>query len=57
MTLLGILHAEDVFTAQANGNKEDLTTVISNMPTGDLTVLDADYDFRLAVTGKAKGKR
>jgi RNA polymerase-associated protein CTR9 len=23
MTLLGILHAEDVFTAQANGNKED----------------------------------
>jgi RNA polymerase-associated protein CTR9 len=26
MTLLGILHAEDVFTAQANGNKEDKST-------------------------------
>jgi len=26
------------------------------MPTGDLTVLDAYYDFRLAVTGKGKGK-
>ena len=30
--------------------------MISNMPTGDLTVLDAYYDFRLAVTGKGKGK-
>jgi RNA polymerase-associated protein CTR9 len=26
MTLLGILHAEDVFTAQANGSKEDKST-------------------------------
>ncbi len=39
-----------------NGTKSDVVTVISNMPSGDVTTLDADYDFRLAATGKAKGK-
>ena len=43
-------------TSCANGTKRDVTTVISNMPTGDLTVLDADYDFRLVGSGKATGK-
>jgi hypothetical protein len=43
-------------TTCANGTKADVTVVISNMPSGDLTVLDADYDFRLVGAGKAKGK-
>ncbi|MGB7818619.1 MAG: hypothetical protein WBL35_07755 [Ornithinibacter sp.] len=43
-------------TSCANGTKRDVTAVISNMPSGDLTVLDADYDFRLVGSGKAKGK-
>jgi len=43
-------------TTCANGTKGDVTVVISNMTDGDLTVLDADYDFRLVGSGKAKGK-
>jgi hypothetical protein len=35
------------------GNKGTFTVVISNMPTGDLTFLDADYIFR--VTNTANG--
>ena len=34
--------------------KRQLTTVISNMPTGDLTFLDAPYAFALQNTGSAK---
>jgi hypothetical protein len=34
--------------------KRQLTTVISNMPTGDLTFLDAPYTFALQNTGNAK---
>jgi hypothetical protein len=44
-------------TKCANGAKGDVTVVISNMPDGDLTVLDADYDFRLVGGGKAEGKK
>lgn len=40
-----------------NGGKSDVTVVISNLPTGDLTVLDADYDFRLVGSGRGKGGR
>ena len=43
-------------TSCANGTKGDVTAVVSNMPSGDLTVLDADYDFRLVGAGKAKGR-
>lgn len=43
-------------TACHNGTKKDVAVVISNLPTGDLTVLDADYSFRLAGSGKATGK-
>jgi hypothetical protein len=43
-------------TSCANGTKRDVTVVISNMPSGDLTVLDADYTFRLVGSGKATGK-
>jgi hypothetical protein len=37
-----------------NSTKASLTAVISNLPTGDLTFLDADYTFRLTNTGNKK---
>jgi Immune inhibitor A-like, MAM domain len=43
-------------TSCANGTRRDVTAVVSNLPSGDLTVLDADYDFRLVGSGKGKGK-
>ena len=42
-------------TKCANGTKRDVTAVISNLPTGDLDVLDADYTFRL-LGGSTTGK-
>ncbi|WP_089009074.1 hypothetical protein [Micromonospora viridifaciens] len=50
----------DQFTASglqtkcANGNQDDFAVLISNLPTGDLTYLDADYTFRVTNTGNAK---
>ena len=41
-------------TKCASGTKKDVTAVISNLPHGDLDVLDADYAFRL--TGSGTGK-
>ena len=35
-------------------NKGQFTVVISNMPTGDLTFLDADYFFRVTNTGSSR---
>jgi hypothetical protein len=35
------------------GNKGRFTVVISNMPTGDLTFLDADYFFRVTNTSNS----
>ena len=37
-----------------NSSKASLVAVISNLPTGDLTFLDADYTFRLTNTGNKK---
>jgi hypothetical protein len=37
------------------GSKDRFAVVISNMPTGDLTYLDADYSFTLTNTGNAGG--
>lgn len=34
-----------------NATKDHIAVVISNLPSGDLTVLDADYVFRLTNTG------
>ena len=34
-----------------NTTKNSIVVVISNLPTGDLTYLDADYVFRLTNTG------
>ncbi|MCW3840906.1 immune inhibitor A [Micromonospora yasonensis] len=50
----------DQFTASglqtkcANGNQDDFAVLISNLPTGDLTYLDADYTFRVNNTGTVK---
>lgn len=50
----------DQFTASglktkcANGNQDDFAVLISNLPTGDLTYLDADYTFRVVNTGNGK---
>jgi hypothetical protein len=42
-------------TACMRGSKDRFAVVISNMPTGDLTYLDADYSFTLTNTGNAGG--
>ncbi|MEH0843077.1 hypothetical protein V6U81_11890 [Micromonospora sp. CPCC 205711] len=41
-------------TKCANGNQNDFAVLISNLPTGDLTYLDADYTFRVTNTGNKK---
>jgi hypothetical protein len=43
-------------TKCANGQNRDFVTLVSNLPTGDLTYLDAGYDLTVTNTGKAKGK-
>jgi len=35
-------------TKCANGKNRDFATLVSNLPTGDLTFLDADYDLRVS---------
>jgi len=42
-------------TSCMRGSKARFAVVISNLPTGDLTVLDAGYDFSLTNTGNAGG--
>jgi len=43
------------FTTQCmNGTKASVLVAISNLPTGDLTTLDADYTFRLTNTGNKR---
>ena len=37
-----------------NSTKASVLVVISNLPTGDLTTLDADYAFRLTNTSNKK---
>jgi hypothetical protein len=37
-----------------NSTKDSFLVIISNLPTGDLTYLDADYTFRLTNTGNKK---
>ena len=43
-------------TSCANGTKRDVTVAVSNMPDGDLTVLDADYDLRVVGAGKGRDR-
>ncbi len=43
----------DTFNTQcANGNQADFVVAVSNMPTGDLTVLDAEYDYDVVIHKK-----
>ena len=42
-------------TKCANGPNRDFAVLISNLPTGDLTVLDADYTLRVSNTGRPRG--
>ncbi|MDO3700923.1 hypothetical protein Q3W71_04420 [Micromonospora sp. C28SCA-DRY-2] len=50
----------DQFTAAglqtrcASGNRDDFAVLVSNLPTGDLTFLDADYTFRVGNTGNKR---
>ncbi|MBY5164181.1 immune inhibitor A [Salsipaludibacter albus] len=46
----------DGFDTQCLGGQDTITAIVSNLPTGDLTVFDADYDFTLVGTGKALAK-
>ena len=46
------ISASGFSTACVKGTKATVTVVISNLPTGDIQVLDADYLFRL--TGSSK---
>ncbi|HEX7746864.1 MAG TPA: hypothetical protein VF462_16590 [Micromonosporaceae bacterium] len=41
-------------TRCASGNQDDFGVVISNLPTGDLTYLDADYTYRVTNTNNRK---
>lgn len=41
-------------TKCANGRDQDMATIVSNLPTGDLTFLDADYTLRVTNTGNGK---
>ena len=41
----------DLNTRCANGQRRDFATIISNLPTGDLTYLDADYTLTVTNTG------
>ena len=43
-------------TKCANGPNRDFAVLISNLPTGDLTVLDADYTLGVSNTGNGKGR-
>ncbi len=43
------------FDTQCLGGQDTITAIVSNQPTGDLSVFDAPYEFRLTGTGKAKG--
>jgi hypothetical protein len=47
---------ESGFDTQCLGGKETIDVIISNLADGDVPVQDADYDFTLVGTGKAKGK-
>jgi hypothetical protein len=38
-------------TSCANGKQRDFVTIVSNLPTGDLTYLDADYTLTVRNTG------
>ena len=42
------------FSTKCLGGQGRIAVVISNLPTGDLTFLDADYDFQLTNTGNRK---
>jgi immune inhibitor A len=44
----------DFETRCASGNGNDFATVISNLPTGDLTFLDADYTLSVRNTGNGR---
>ena len=45
------IHEAGFSTKCMNSTKASVLVVISNLPTGDLTYLDADYTFRLTNTG------
>jgi hypothetical protein len=48
----GAVSAAGFTTSCLKGTRDSFTVVISNLPTGDIQVLDADYRFRL--TGSSK---
>ncbi len=50
----GDLIQQGGFSTKCLGGQGRIAVVISNLPTGDLTFLDADYLFRLTNTGNAK---
>ena len=41
-------------TSCLRGSKDSVVVAISNLPTGDLAYLDADYEFRLTNTGNGR---
>ena len=44
-------------TKCASGNNRDFVTLVSNLPTGDLTYLDAGYVLSVTNTGNGNGKK
>jgi hypothetical protein len=45
------------FNTKCLGGQGRIAVVVSNLPTGDLTFLDADYQFQLVNTGNGKAKK
>jgi hypothetical protein len=41
-------------TTWANGKQRDFVSIISNLPTGDLQYLNADYVFTVTNTGNSR---
>jgi hypothetical protein len=50
-------YAASGFSTKCLTGKQRIAVAISNLPTGDLTFLDADYNFRLTNTGNGRGNR
>ncbi|HEU4514527.1 MAG TPA: hypothetical protein VFR87_15575, partial [Nocardioidaceae bacterium] len=53
----GDITVESLSTLCANGKQGDFVLAISNLPTGDLTVLDADYEYAVTNTGARSSGR
>ena len=55
--LEGDLINQGGFNTKCLGGQQRIAVVVSNLPTGDITYIDSDYDFTLVNTGNGKAKK